>query len=93
MPMVIPIRISPIAPMAKLPRLVKTGKAFKSNRGNKRMLAASASPKLNSSGMLLLVNIGMLIKMAPTLKKIRKNTCNCINGIESDIIFEYLQRI
>jgi hypothetical protein len=79
--------------MAKLPRLVNTGKAFKSSRGYRMMLAASASPKLNNTGMLLLVNIGMLIKMAPTLKKIKKSACNCINGIETDIISGHRQRI
>jgi hypothetical protein len=56
------------------------------------MLAANASPNLNKTGMLLLLNIGMLIKMAPTLKKIRKNICNCINEIEIDIITEHRQR-
>jgi hypothetical protein len=60
--------------------------------GYKTMLAANASPNLTKTGMLLLLNIGMLINMAPTLKKIRKSTCNCINGIEIDSIFEYHQR-
>jgi hypothetical protein len=52
------------------------------------MLAANASPNLIKTGMLLLLNIGMLINMAPTLKKISKSTCNWINGIENDSIFE-----
>jgi hypothetical protein len=30
----------------------------------------------------------MLINMAPTLTKIRKSTCNCMNGTEIDSIFE-----
>jgi hypothetical protein len=52
------------------------------------MLAANASPNLTKTGMLLLLNIGMLINMALTLTKIRKSTCNCMNGIEIDSIFE-----
>ncbi len=56
------------------------------------MLAANASPNLNKTGMLLLLNIGMLIKMAPTLKNIKKNICNCINEIEIDIITGHRQR-
>jgi hypothetical protein len=56
------------------------------------ILAAKANPTLNKTGMLLLLNIGMLSNMAPILKKIRKTTCNCINGIEIDIIFERRQR-
>ena len=56
------------------------------------MLAASASPNLTRTGMLLLLNIGMLINMAPTLKKIRKSTCNWINGIENDSIFKGRRR-
>jgi hypothetical protein len=38
--------------------------------------------------MLLLLNIGMLINMAPTLTKIRKSICNCMNGTEIDSMFE-----
>jgi hypothetical protein len=56
------------------------------------MLAANASPNLIKTGMLGLLNIGMLINMAPILKKIRKSTCNWINGIENDSIFENLRR-
>jgi hypothetical protein len=52
------------------------------------MLAANASPNLIKTGILGLLNIGMLINMAPILKKIRKRTCNWINGIENDSIFE-----
>jgi hypothetical protein len=52
------------------------------------MLAPNASPNLTRTGMLPLLNIGMLINMAPTLTKIRKSTCNCINGTEIDSIFE-----
>ena len=56
------------------------------------MLAANASPNLIKTGMLGLLNIGMLINMAPILKKIRKSTCNWINGIEIDSIFISCQR-
>jgi hypothetical protein len=56
------------------------------------MLAAKASPNLIKTGMLALLNIGMLINMAPTRKKIRKSTCNWINGIEKDSIFESRRR-
>jgi hypothetical protein len=56
------------------------------------MLADSASPNLIKIGMLLLLNIGILINMAPILKKIRKSTCNWINGIENDSIFENRRR-
>jgi hypothetical protein len=56
------------------------------------MLADNASPNLIKTGMLLLLIIGMLINMAPTLKKIRKSTCNWINGIENDNIFKVLRR-
>lgn len=52
------------------------------------MLAASANPNLTKTGMLLLLNIGMLINMAPTLTKIRKSICNCMNGTEIDSMFE-----
>jgi hypothetical protein len=56
------------------------------------MLAANASPSLTNTGMLRLLNIGKLIKMAPTLKKIRKSACNSMNGIEIDSIFDRCQR-
>jgi hypothetical protein len=74
--MVSPSKISPTAPNAKLARLVTAGKTVKSNMGNSVMLAAIASPNLNKTGMLLLLNIGMLINIAPTRKKIRKYTCS-----------------
>ena len=56
------------------------------------MLAANAKPNFIKTGMLALLNIGMLINMAATLKKIRKSTCNWINGIENDSIFENRRR-
>jgi hypothetical protein len=57
------------------------------------MLADIASPNLIKTGMLLLLIIGMLINMAPTLKKIRKSTCNWIKGIENDNIFKVRRRV
>jgi hypothetical protein len=56
------------------------------------MLAANASPNFIKTGMLALLNIGILINKAPTLKKIRNSTCNWINGIENDSIFESRRR-
>jgi hypothetical protein len=53
------------------------------------MLAASARPALNKTGTLLLLKIGMVIKIAPTRKKMKKNTCNWGNGIENDIILKH----
>jgi hypothetical protein len=31
----------------------------------------------------------MVIKIEPTRKKMRKNICNCCNGIETDIILKH----
>ena len=53
------------------------------------MLVASANPTLNKTGMLLPLKIGMVIKIEPTRKKIRKNICNCGNGSETDIILKH----
>ena len=53
------------------------------------MLVASANPALIKTGMFLLLKIGMVIKIEPTRKKMRKNICNCGNGIETDIILKH----
>jgi hypothetical protein len=57
--------------MAK--KLVNTGNGSNSSIGNKTILAAKASAIFKKIGILLLSKIGMDIKMAPTLKKIKKN--------------------
>jgi hypothetical protein len=51
------------------------------------MLAVNANASFKNNGMLLLSKTGMVIKMAPIRKKIKKNSWSWAKEIFREIIF------
>jgi hypothetical protein len=62
----------------------RTGRSCRFKIGNRIRLTAKQSPTLNKTGILRLLKIGAVSKMAPTLKKIKRNVCTCGREIFKD---------